>query len=348
MRQRRVKRTNRKPSFFWQGVLILAPMLVLAKLGALALAQDRRMAGHEAELRAQDIAEEAAQAVWDELQKPEAPSAKTILMFRGPLKGRITIQRVSSVNSVAALALNFPPGTFTKRLDLDRAGRLVFPMPYESAPAPRPLDARELSDVQRAAWDTARTKEADAAGSESLARDTAESFRLFLASSPPTNFVAVARFARGNLLAEAKDFAAAILEFGLVTNDFPNAFTEAGLPLDVLARIKMFEAQRRSGVLRREDEIQAAGDELLQYLIQHPSVLTPEILRRGLSVGREQLLSEGLRKNAEPLWLEHEQARRFYAAARSQLAHTAPSGILSTTNSPAFAPPSGPGIPSIF
>ena len=60
MRQRRVKRTNRKPSFFWQGVLILAPMLVLAKLGALALSQDKRMAEHEAQLRAQDLAEQVA------------------------------------------------------------------------------------------------------------------------------------------------------------------------------------------------------------------------------------------------------------------------------------------------
>jgi len=60
MSARPVKRTNRKPRFFWQGVLILAPMLVLAKLGALAIWQDKRMAEHEANLRAQELAEEAA------------------------------------------------------------------------------------------------------------------------------------------------------------------------------------------------------------------------------------------------------------------------------------------------
>jgi signal transduction histidine kinase len=59
MRQRRVKSSNRKPRFLWQGVLILAPVLVLAQLGALAIRQDKRMAEHEAELRAQDLAEEA-------------------------------------------------------------------------------------------------------------------------------------------------------------------------------------------------------------------------------------------------------------------------------------------------
>ncbi len=60
MRQRRVKPKTRKPRFFWQGVLILAPMLVLATLGAIALLQDKRMAEHEAQLRAQDVAEEVA------------------------------------------------------------------------------------------------------------------------------------------------------------------------------------------------------------------------------------------------------------------------------------------------
>ncbi len=63
MSERRVKRKNRKPSFFWQGVLILAPMLVLAKVGALAIWQDKRMAEHEAELRAKDLAEQIAAAL---------------------------------------------------------------------------------------------------------------------------------------------------------------------------------------------------------------------------------------------------------------------------------------------
>src|SRR5215212_9638330 len=73
MGERRVKPKNRKPTFFWQGVLILAPMLVLAKLGALALWQDKRMAQHEATLRAQDAAEEAAQTIWNDLQSFDDP-----------------------------------------------------------------------------------------------------------------------------------------------------------------------------------------------------------------------------------------------------------------------------------
>jgi len=64
MGERPVKR-NRKPRFFWQGVLILAPMLVLAKIGALAIWQDKRMAEHDAQLRAQDLAEQVAEKIAD-------------------------------------------------------------------------------------------------------------------------------------------------------------------------------------------------------------------------------------------------------------------------------------------
>ena len=86
MAQHRVKRTHRKPSFFWQGVLILAPMLVLAKLGALAIWQDKRMAQHEAELRAQDLAEQAVEK-WaaDWIVSPSTNSDSLRVDFDGKL-----------------------------------------------------------------------------------------------------------------------------------------------------------------------------------------------------------------------------------------------------------------------
>src|SRR5437868_3500426 len=89
MSERRVKRTNRKPSFFWQGVLILAPMLVLAKLGALALSQDKRMAEHEAELRAQDVAEDIADKIWNELQSFPEKTTNPVVMLDGGWMGRV-------------------------------------------------------------------------------------------------------------------------------------------------------------------------------------------------------------------------------------------------------------------
>src|SRR5882762_4379596 len=68
-----VNRASRKPSFFWQGVLILAPVLVLAGIGAYALWKDQRLAIRDAEARAQELANGAAVQVWDELEKVHLP-----------------------------------------------------------------------------------------------------------------------------------------------------------------------------------------------------------------------------------------------------------------------------------
>ncbi len=321
MGERRVKPKNRKPTFFWQGVLILAPMLVLAKLGALTLWQDKRMAQHEATLRAQDAAEEAAQLIWNGLQ-------------------------------------NFgDPRNSTKRIDIDRAGHLVFPPPYDAAPAPQPLNPRELSDAQRTVWDKARAQAANA-GVEVLLRAAAESYRQFLASSPPTNFAAAAHFALGNLLAQAKDFPEAITEFSALTNLFSNSVSEAGLSLDTLARFKILEAQRRSGILRHEDEVRNASDDLLRHVIKNPSALTPEILRRTPSLTNEAPASgalingrmmawipEDLRFQAEAEWKEHERLREIYAATRQLLARPV-IGLRSTTNT--FALASTLPAPAVF
>ena len=86
MAERPVKRNNRKPRFFWQGVLILAPMLVLAKVGAFAIWQDQRMARHDAELRAQDIAEEAAEKLSAAWAAKHVTGGETIVVdFEGRL-----------------------------------------------------------------------------------------------------------------------------------------------------------------------------------------------------------------------------------------------------------------------
>ena len=348
MGERRVKPKNRKPTFFWQGVLILAPMLVLAKLGALALWQDKRMAQHEAKLRAQDAAEEAAQLIWNDLQsRDDLPSSRST---------RSASKRIQAVNSVARFS---SPRSFyysgqTKRFDVDHAGRLVFPPPYETTPVPQPLNVRELSEPQRAAWNTARTKGAEA-DVELISRAAAESYRQFLALSPPTNFAAAAHFALGNLLTQTKDFPEAITEFSTITNRYPTSSSEAGLPLGVLARFKLFEVQRRSGILRHDDEVRNASDDLLSYVIQHPSALTAEVLRRTHSITNETTdsgisingrlmpwISEDLRFQAETEWKEHERLRQLYRAARPMLAQSRERTANATDILPlALAPSSG-------
>src|SRR6266849_3611812 len=54
-------------AFFWQGLLIVLPVLVLAGLGFFSLRQDRILARHEAAERAQSLADQLAQAFLGEV-----------------------------------------------------------------------------------------------------------------------------------------------------------------------------------------------------------------------------------------------------------------------------------------
>src|SRR5436305_9878029 len=82
-----VNRPSRKPSFLWQGVLILAPVLVLAGVGGYALWKDQRVAVREAEARAQELADQAAGKIWDELEKAGLPA----IQFDG--SGRLLVPK---------------------------------------------------------------------------------------------------------------------------------------------------------------------------------------------------------------------------------------------------------------
>src|SRR5215213_3728698 len=140
MGKRRVKRSNRKPTFFWQGVLILAPLVVLAKIGAVALLQDQRMARHEAELRAQDIAEEAAEKIWNELQS--FPTNEVVAWEDGGAG------RARWSTWVKQLDSDDP----ALRIELDPANKLLRPPSYDLVPMPQPLEGGQLTETQRVLW----------------------------------------------------------------------------------------------------------------------------------------------------------------------------------------------------
>src|SRR5713101_4754056 len=107
-------RQTRAPTFFWQGLLIVLPVVVLAAVGLLSLRQDRILARHEAVERAQVIADEIAQTIWTEL----------------------TSARDTSLPA----------------FKVDRTGQLVFPPAIESLPTTQPLNVSELNSAQRQLW----------------------------------------------------------------------------------------------------------------------------------------------------------------------------------------------------
>ena len=57
MANRTANRRSKQPTFFWQGLLIVLPVVVLAAVGLASLRQDKILAQHEATEKAKAIAE---------------------------------------------------------------------------------------------------------------------------------------------------------------------------------------------------------------------------------------------------------------------------------------------------
>jgi signal transduction histidine kinase len=104
-------RTPRKPTFFWQALLILLPAVVLAAVGSISLRQDKILAEHDARERAQAVADDLLQKFSTELT---ATGARHNAAF-----------------------------TFV----VDQAGGMVFPPRWNALPTPPssgpPFDARQ-------------------------------------------------------------------------------------------------------------------------------------------------------------------------------------------------------------
>src|SRR5258707_13257244 len=156
-------KTNRKPTFVWQGLLIMLPVVVLAAVGFFSLRQDKVLAEHEATERAQAIADDLLPKIWSELNDLKSPDDLDHHAF-----------------------------------EIDPEGQLLSP-PAITPLAPNPFDRSQLSAVQAALWRKAEAVEAD----DGDVRSAIQVLRGFLDSNPPPNFAATARYRLGLLLTKA-------------------------------------------------------------------------------------------------------------------------------------------------
>src|SRR4051794_32454626 len=186
---------TRKPSFFWQGVLILTPVLILTGIGVAALWKERQFAMRDAEGRAQQLA------------------------------GWVASRIINELDHLAATT----PGDAC--IQFDKTGKLIFPRDFERVPAPQPLNLDELTPEQRRRWEAAQGAGLNPEGLSDLALR----WERFLETKPPARFAALARFRRGLLLEQSGHAPEAARDFAEITNRFAAAFSESGLPLDLLA-----------------------------------------------------------------------------------------------------------------
>jgi signal transduction histidine kinase len=115
-------RLQPKPTFIWQGLFILLPVIVLSVIGWLSLRADKNLAQREAAARAQTSADNLLEKIWSELSILPEPQ----------------------------------PGQLLFRIDLQ--GHLIFPPPFEPVPLPAPLNEAELGPRQAALWSVVQSE----------------------------------------------------------------------------------------------------------------------------------------------------------------------------------------------
>lgn len=185
-----------QPSFFWQGLLIVLPVAVLAGAGLFSIRQDQAIAQREAVEKAQALADQFADILWGELTESSGLADFTNHTFR-----------------------------------IDGRRQLLDPQPSPSVPSPQPLELSALNESQRQLWERVQ-----AGALDSRLRSNAIAVgRELLNDNPPTPVAAATQYRLGLLFEADGNHSEANAAFQLVSERHPQAVGEGGLPLATLA-----------------------------------------------------------------------------------------------------------------
>ncbi len=311
----------RKPRFFWQGLLIVLPLVVLAALGIVSLRQDRKLVEGEVRERSRQFTAAAADRCWKRLATLGA-------------------------SELAAPPLAIKPGLF----QVSSEGELIMPPHYPSVPIPNFTEVTRLKPQQADLWRRVEVRETtDAPVASRIAH-----LRSFLGTQPPLEYTALAHFWLAKLLRQS-DTKQAMDECQVVIHQFAQSVGETGVPLAPLAMIQLAEmslpavpspteanhaaAIKNSGLAIKTDApkqvdefpaslssnmvgqlaIRATLDQLCSNAVAQPSVLTPWMLE--WAVGREQscLQSTNLTERWRSMWHNEEQHRLVFKSAYKTL-----------------------------
>ena len=280
------------PGFFWHGVLIVLPAVVLTVLAFVALRHDRLLARQQATEQAARLAQHAANVLLPEALAVPLPSSADLE----------ALPRLPDEEVVFAFA-HRPPGWIAWQTDT--RGALIYPPP-EAALLPAEDTAIEgLTEEQRTCWNVAETGAFQGNNPQGA---TAE-LRRFLGLDPPPRFAAQALYQQGVLSLQSGNAPMAREAFARVQREFGALSAKTGIPLDLYSGLHLLELSRQSGepAERRKQLLHRICAEV----ILHFPLLAPAFLDRLESLDDTSQV---------PLWREvfetHQQARQFAAAWR--------------------------------
>ena len=199
------QRALRRPRFWWQALLILLPIGVLAGVALISIRQDKSLALQEANERAHAIAEDLVSKV---------------------------CSRLNLTNDAT---------DFERRgLVIGGDGSMIFPPSCAPVPLAAPLDLDDLSQEQKRLWEKVETLGAGNADMDHLG----ESYRAFIAANPPDRFAAIAHYNLGLALMQQGSPKEASEAFSTALENSADFVTPGGLPLQPLCEIKLLEPGR--------------------------------------------------------------------------------------------------------
>ena len=282
-------RSNRKPTFLWQAVLIVLPVIALAVMGSLSLRQDRLLVEQQARAQAQEIADDLVARLWTALTNLPAATSRV---------------PANVVDPTAAPSL-------AVRLLLSATGELLDPSPIPDL-IPHPLDSASLDDRQAELWQTAR----EAEFREGDLTRAAEAWEQFLQDNPPETFAAAARLNLGIVLSRQGRLDSALGELARAVTNHSDAMLESGLPLPTVAGLKWLEAAAHLPELT----VRASPD-WLQLLcsnaVVRPTLLSVPLLNAAAEADKK--FGGRRTRSWRDLWERHEQSRSLVPAVRRQL-----------------------------
>lgn len=325
--------TNRRarPSFLWQGTLIILPVLGLSVLGFLATYRDYTLTEQEARQRAAEVARNLASdlgdAVGAELSRVEqlgdAWQATRIAGATVPQPGTVPSPGSDEGRNRERLGnwLSTHPGfrpedVFPVRVELTASGSLSWPREY--GPPQPPAWTHDLTEEQTILWDKlvhAGEPAADATtirtplgaflatGITGPARTNAEYIGLLadLEAQPPTDRIEpLVRFAEQQ----------------------SDGQSESGLPLATVVLARALRESETSGLsLRVFEELARQTDDL-------PSFLTARLLANAERLAARQTLE--FQQAVRELHGRWHSQERLLGLSRQVLAVLAPTGVLVT------------------
>jgi signal transduction histidine kinase len=332
---------DQKPTFFWQGLLIVLPVVALAVAGFWSLRQDKSMAQAEARQRANELADSLMSAIQQQFGFPRLQANP---LFSNPARlddeihTFLTSPKVPSDEPILHWSES-PQAADRYHLALVNERReLVYPPPVREVPAPQAIETTGLSLEQSNLWSYYQT----AQFIKHDADNAIEAGDRLARTAIPKDWSARLAYDAGMMLKGNGRWREALERFApLTTNDAGN-LSEGGIPLRQLALLQM-------GMLGLEGKEQAAAvaaiwtktgsavtnilstiatdygwvpevwNQLCAETIMHPTVLSEYFLNQALdkSQGREKEAIVGWLR----LWEGHQASREAYRRLLQSNAH---------------------------